>query len=80
MAKFNNRVYLEDRVLGPPRLLYITDLLIQDAGNYSCRASTKVPLFLQSAIYLTIAPGVSCYVPTMFPYLNLLVFFCKEHS
>lgn len=42
MAKFDNRVYLEDRASGPPRLLYITDLTIQDSGNYSCRAYTKV--------------------------------------
>jgi len=42
MAKFNDRIFLEDRAMGPPRLLYIKDLTIQDAGNYSCHAYTKV--------------------------------------
>lgn len=42
MAKFDNRVFLEDRAIGPPRLLYIKNVTIEDAGNYSCHAYTKV--------------------------------------
>ena len=42
MAKFSEKVFLEQRAKGPPRLLYIKDLTIYDAGNYSCHAYTKV--------------------------------------
>lgn len=42
MAKFSDKVFLETRAKGPPRLLYIKNLTIYDAGNYSCHAYTKV--------------------------------------
>lgn len=41
MAKFDSRIYLENRASGPPRLLYINDFKITDAGVYSCHAYTK---------------------------------------
>ena len=49
MAKFDSRIYLEDRATGPPRLLYIRNLTIQDAGNYSCHAYTKVGDYISQA-------------------------------
>ncbi|XP_047146188.2 fibronectin type III domain-containing protein isoform X1 [Hydra vulgaris] len=42
MAKFDDRIYIEKRSAGPPRILYINNLTIDDAGNYSCHAFTKV--------------------------------------
>ena len=42
MTKFDDRVYLEQRARGPPRILFINDLTIYDAGNYSCHAFTEV--------------------------------------
>lgn len=42
MTKFTNRVYLEERATGPPRLLFIRKLTVDDAGMYSCRAYTTV--------------------------------------
>ena len=42
MAKFSDKVFLESRAKGPPRLLYIKNLTIYDAGNYSCHAYAKV--------------------------------------
>ena len=42
MAKFDDRVYLESRVMGPPRVLYIHDFRITDRNIYSCHAFTEI--------------------------------------
>jgi len=41
MNKFDNRVYLESRASGPPRILHFHDFRITDAGRYSCHAYTE---------------------------------------
>ena len=42
MAKFDDRIYLETRATGPPRILYINNIRITDGGIYTCHAYTKV--------------------------------------
>ena len=37
----NERVYLERRLEGPQRLLFLKDLQLSDAGEYGCRVFTK---------------------------------------
>ena len=43
MTKFTpGKIYMEDRAMGPPRILYINNLTIDDTGKYTCHAYTKV--------------------------------------
>lgn len=42
LMKFLGHIALEGRSSGPPRLLFIDDVTVDDRGNYSCHAYTKI--------------------------------------
>ena len=79
MAKFSDKVYLENRAKGPPRLLYIKNLTIYDAGNYSCHAYAKVGNIVseQWAHALMRVKGEHSKFPQVF--FDVFRQICKKH-